>query len=76
MSQHCGTGRGITVDFKIFKDRSSLRIRLRMVKMWDFCIDSQSDRQDGPVGMEEWSIYTIHILGMVEWSIPERFLFN
>ena len=29
-------------------------------------IDSQSDRQDGAVGTEEWTIPTIHILGMVE----------
>jgi hypothetical protein len=31
-------------------------------------IESQSDRQDGAVGTDEWSIPTIRILGMVEWA--------
>ena len=31
-----------------------------------FFIDSQSDKQDGAVGTEEWTIPTIHILGMVK----------
>jgi hypothetical protein len=31
-------------------------------------MDSRSDRQNGAVGMEDWSIPTIHILGMAEGS--------
>jgi hypothetical protein len=47
---------------------TSLFIYIIKIKSKNF-IDSQSDRQDGAVGTEKWSIPTIHILGMVEWTI-------
>ena len=49
-------------DFIFKNHRKSSLLKYRIF------IDSQSDRQDGAVGTEEWSIPTIRILGMVEWT--------